>query len=168
MSVVWTDAAIADLRRLWAEKVRCALISEQLQRDHGLAITRNAVIGKARRLALMSRKPIRKVPKRVTRPRPPAPERASTTVNGVPMQMPIEPVPPPADAALGSLLSLRAGMCCFPVGDPKAAGFGFCGAASKPGSPYCAWHHGIAYVPLNPASKRRRQNRVERLARVLT
>jgi hypothetical protein len=35
--------------------------------------------------------------------------------------------------------------CVWPFGDPKSPAFRFCGAARRPGSPYCDDHHKRAY-----------------------
>lgn len=44
-----------------------------------------------------------------------------------------------------SLMDLREKMCHWPIGDPKKAGFHFCGDRSVPGLPYCAEHAAVAY-----------------------
>ena len=37
--------------------------------------------------------------------------------------------------------------CRWPIGDPKKAGFGFCGEPRQHGKPYCAAHCKLAYMP---------------------
>ena len=44
-----------------------------------------------------------------------------------------------------SLLELKARSCRWPNGDPKKAGFSFCGEESLAGLPYCAEHAAVAY-----------------------
>lgn len=39
------------------------------------------------------------------------------------------------------------GRCVYPLGDPQAADFRFCGGRATAGDPYCAEHHGICYRP---------------------
>lgn len=39
------------------------------------------------------------------------------------------------------------GGCVWPIGDPRDADFGFCGAARSGDGPYCAEHRKCAYVP---------------------
>jgi len=48
-----------------------------------------------------------------------------------------------------SLLQLRDWSCRWPVGDPRASSFGYCGDDKVPGAkyPYCAAHARIAYLP---------------------
>lgn len=43
------------------------------------------------------------------------------------------------------LVDLKAEECKFPIGDPRDDGFGFCGHARIPGSPYCSGHHRVAF-----------------------
>ena len=55
-----------------------------------------------------------------------------------------------------TLMELRESMCRWPLGDPAAAEFRFCGAKSPAGSgPYCCQHSRIAYQPA--LDKRRRE-----------
>ena len=48
-----------------------------------------------------------------------------------------------------SLESLRAGMCCWPEGDPGTVEFNFCGEPIVPEKPYCAKHCERAYIKPN-------------------
>ena len=51
-------------------------------------------------------------------------------------------------ASVVSLFDLRHGDCRWPFGDPGDDDFGFCGQrVEREGSPYCACHRRIAYVP---------------------
>jgi GcrA cell cycle regulator len=45
------------------------------------------------------------------------------------------------------VLTLRDGMCRWPVGEPKQPGFGFCGHSQVPGMSYCGHHARVAYQP---------------------
>lgn len=66
----WTEDAIARLRLLWAEGLSTAEIGRRLN------ISKNAVVGKAHRLALVARpSPIRRDPAGEARPRRPASPR---------------------------------------------------------------------------------------------
>lgn len=40
--------------------------------------------------------------------------------------------------------------CRWPIGDPQAAGFHFCGAQKVEGSPYCAFHMAKGFQPSRP------------------
>ena len=90
--------------------------------------SRNAVIGKAHRLGL-SGKPA----KAGTRPQPVAEPQS----NGA------------------TIFNLTDRMCKWPIGDPKEAGFHFCGRPAMTGLPYCGEHAAVAY---QPASSRRRDD----------
>lgn len=132
MTEVWTAERVEQLTSLWRDGLSCSRIAEAL----GHAVTRNAVIGKAHRLGLLSRKtPIKparqRVPSRAAiRPRKYVlPPRAPVVILDAP--------PPP----LIALTALTDETCRFPVGDPKVQGFGFCGVQVQEGSPYCPAHH---------------------------
>lgn len=64
---------------------------------------------------------------------------------------------PPASAGQGeapsgagcTLLALTERSCRWPVGDPGAPGFHFCGGPAFTGRPYCLFHARIAYQPLS-------------------
>ncbi len=86
-----------------------------------LGVSRNAVIGKVHRLKLSGR---------------PSPIR----------HRPIESLPlPPTGTA--TILALGDRSCKWPVGDPLAADFHFCGKHAAPGVPYCVEHAQQAYQP---------------------
>jgi GcrA cell cycle regulator len=53
-----------------------------------------------------------------------------------------------------NLLQLTEATCHWPVGDPGATDFFFCGGQANDGSPYCNYHSRVAY---QPASERRRE-----------
>jgi len=52
----------------------------------------------------------------------------------------------PKPAQIISLEALRAGMCCWPEGEPGKDNFRFCGDPIVPEKPYCAHHCERAYV----------------------
>ncbi len=61
-----------------------------------------------------------------------------------------------------TILELRKSMCRWPMGDPTAIEFRYCGARKTPGEgPYCAHHARIAYVP---QQDRRRERRIQKSA----
>lgn len=49
------------------------------------------------------------------------------------------------DGQVLSILDLKERMCRWPVGDPKEAGFGYCGGVAITNHPYCAEHVAIAF-----------------------
>lgn len=52
----------------------------------------------------------------------------------------------PVSPAVLALEHLRHDQCRFPIGNPKEAGFGFCGRKAADGRPYCAEHCAVAYI----------------------
>ncbi len=46
-----------------------------------------------------------------------------------------------------TLADLEADDCRWPIGDPRQAGFHFCGAQKEEGRPYCVAHWAISFVP---------------------
>ena len=55
-----------------------------------------------------------------------------------------------------TILELNDSKCHWPIGDPSAADFFFCGGKTMEGLPYCGYHSRVAY---QPASDRRRDRR---------
>lgn len=176
----WTDERRATLVKLWAEGRSASQIANHLG-----AVTRNAVIGIVHRMGLGGRatpsRP-RKAPSlraatSCAAPRPPKPAetglrappvaRATACNNNLNLgNGPRDPVGYPDGGvqllATCSLLQLERDMCRFPIGDPRAPDFGFCGRPQASGS-YCGHH---ASVVMNPAMDGKRRNGTE-LARNL-
>jgi GcrA cell cycle regulator len=127
-----------------------------------LGISRNSVIGRARRLRVkfersqgkVARPYIRKKQRppyegaeavRIRIPRRRGPDRY---VSAAPPTAP-EPTPPePAEqgATRCSLMELSATSCRWPIGDPRHPDFHFCGATRIEGLPYCGEHSRRAWV----------------------
>lgn len=165
----WTEQAVDVLRRLWCEEGMTANhVANILSVQFSGSLSRNSVIGKVNRLGLKQKekafkrkrllvkktRAIAKSPKAIAAALAPA-------LNQLPAisdQIAIEPaiIIEPDNSTLIGLFDLTETTCRFPIGDPREEGFGYCGAPSPfGGSPYCAFHHALAYVPQQPASKRR-------------
>ncbi len=109
-------------------------------------ISRNAVIGKANRLCL----PTKKQPPRVKPPpRPPRQFHPKPVVHYVEPPVPI-PELPFCNLSLGEL---RSDQCHYPSGD--YAPFVFCGQLSQRGSSFCPYHHRLVYRPVIPSVRDR-------------
>jgi GcrA cell cycle regulator len=155
----WTDVNVAELRKLWDEGLSTAEIGRCLN------ISKNAVVGKAHRLNLTTRKsPIKTNSQRQDcRPSPPRSPRLRTTLPTLPFLQralagpaivagPASPActAPSAAATLGAtqdrqpLSGVR--QCCWPIGDPGTPNFRFCDVPFLPGKPYCEAHARLAYV----------------------
>lgn len=153
----WTDERVARLTELW----NAGRSGTEIALDLG-GVTRSAVIGKVHRLGLDGRV-------QVQPPKPKAgPQRTATKAlltarstflgkmgAGSP---PIRPaasgpeiitMPPAAGPEMErcTLLQLREGKCRWPVGDPGAPDFFFCGSRTAEGLPYCTYHARVAYKP---------------------
>src|ERR1700744_3127574 len=138
-SVNWSEDRVEQLKNLWTE----GLSASQIARALG-GVTRNAVIGKVHRLGLAGRAS----PSRSERPRlPMAPK-----VPSVRSHLPAVPVVEEdhltlEDGSDATVLTISPRMCRWPIGDPAATEFHFCGRSPKSGSPYCEAHARKAYQP---------------------
>jgi GcrA cell cycle regulator len=143
VSPTWTDERIEQLKSFFTAGLSCSQIACEI------GVSRNAVIGKLNRLGL-------------ARGRTPATRRAERT--GAPrMRYPAviaqrqllravyaEALPEPEQVSVVSmarcsLLELGRETCRWPISDPDAADFSFCGNAAVAGLPYCAGHVRMAY-----------------------
>ncbi|EJF80250.1 hypothetical protein MCO_00467 [Bartonella sp. DB5-6] len=170
----WTCERVELLKKFWSEGLSASQIAAQLG-----GVSRNAVIGKVHRLKLPGRG---KTAQGVTRAqKTPATPSSSRVRRTTPTILPTDvtscsegetalktefiaedvteidvsaksSVVVPISRQL-NLLQLSENTCRWPVGDPLAADFHFCGADSGENSPYCAFHAKIAFQPI---SERRR------------
>jgi GcrA cell cycle regulator len=158
----WTEEAIARLRVLWDEGHSTAEIGRRM------AVSKNAVVGKAHRLNLPARpSPIRRdatgaarpaTPRRVTGPTLPPLSAALTAEREIVVAAPVAiqraPTPVAARPAPSPSAPLRAvpvsrgrnPSCCWPIGEPGTKSFRFCDAEAASGKPYCGEHAQLAYV----------------------
>lgn len=159
----WNDERVELLRKLWADGLSATQIAAELG-----GITRNAVIGKVHRLQLSGRaKPSSSVP-RIRKPRvstatfrPRMRFSGNNALEPDYEKVPVEDLDPLANVVpIGprvSITELNEKTCRWPIGDPGAEDFGYCGA--KPKSEkivYCPYHARVAYQPL---ADRRRERR---------
>lgn len=174
MTWLWTDERVELLKKLWND----GLSASQIAAEFG-GITRNAVIGKVHRLGLSGR--AKSPASSVSRPRKarptaayPRPARAQTTRGNTALAahaLPFIDMEPEAEAEpelidniipIGqrcTILQLTEATCHWPVGDPAAPDFFFCGGKALTGMPYCGYHSRVAY---QPAQDRRRDRRAAR------
>jgi GcrA cell cycle regulator len=144
----WTAEAIERLRALWAEGHSTAEIGRRM------AISKNAVVGKAHRLNLPARpSPIRRetlgdAPRQ-------APVRPLRTAGPMPRStLPQAAAAPSAPTASSQQPAVvrhfprfsTAKSCCWPIGEPGQPGFRFCTTTALTGKPYCTEHAAVAYV----------------------
>lgn len=168
----WTDERVELLKKLWADGLSASQIAGELG-----GITRNAVIGKVHRLGLSGRA---KAPSS-SAPRPRKPRTAPAFRAARPMtrgntalarhplaflevEVHTQPEPELMDNVIPigqrcSILQLSEATCHWPIGDPGAPDFFFCGGNSVGGLPYCAYHCRVAYQPVHDRRRDRRQAR---------
>jgi len=147
----WSKKRIALLSELWL----CGYSSGECARR--LGVSRNAAIGKLRRLGLlgrdrpqlpiMARAPAQlllKTSEQVSKPKP-RPQKPRNT-RPLPPPEPYQAPPPPPVPPIGSfgLLDLRHGHCRWP-GPQDRAPWTFCGAPQLFDSSYCKFHHELAH-----------------------
>jgi len=158
----WTDDRVDTLRKLWTEGLSASQIAAELG-----GVTRNAVIGKVHRLGLSGRAKgtsqtgggrRKKTATRAggyaktQKPGNTSGARKSEAAAAPARPAPVVDLPEPKPMML-SLLQLTENTCKYPIGDPQEEGFGFCGAKTRDGSPYCEYHCRLTY---QPAADRRR------------
>jgi GcrA cell cycle regulator len=166
--VTWTDERVELLKKLWADGLSASQIAGELG-----GITRNAVIGKVHRLGLSGRakSPSSAAP-RPRKARPPShvlrvvrPAVRGNTALALAYDLDAELEPEPIENVIPigqrrTILELNEETCRWPIGDPGAADFFFCGGKPTTGVPYCAYHSRIAYQPANDRRRDRRLFRV--------
>jgi GcrA cell cycle regulator len=151
----WTDDRVATLTKLWNDGESASAIAQTIGE-----VTRNAVIGKVHRLGLAGRAtssrkrsaarplilfPVRAPSRRRCLPRAHNANQGRTSaVRKPPLLLP--ELDPPPDMPV-TVQTLTAMSYRWPIGDPKAPGFHFCGRAKAPACPYCGHHAALAYQP---------------------
>jgi hypothetical protein len=147
----WTDAKSAQIRRMWDEE---GLSSGDIA--YVMGITRNAVIGRVRRMGLQFRKDTKVKPR--LKPRKQY-EKTSPTWR----QKPLLAVSLPGDTRplLGeawaplygiepvSLVDLDPGMCKWPIGEARP--YRFCGAHAD--GAYCEYHTALSVGQGTPSER---------------
>lgn len=137
----WTTERVDQLRRFVEAGFSCGQIAGEI------GLTRNAVIGKIHRLGLWRR--IDPALRAKTRPRRAAVFSQRRTLQVVFATAGAASIAA-ADEAVDttkrcSLLELAAGKCRWPINDPGANDFCFCGNEAVGGLSYCVGHARLAY-----------------------
>jgi len=142
---MWNDERIAELKRRWSGGESASQIALAMG-----APSRNSIIGKAHRLGLGQRAPLRK-PRKAKKAPPAVKIEVLAPVPQKPA--PVAPAAPYVPVARISHAELKPHHCQMPVGDPKQPGFGFCGQPRKIGKAYCPDCCGVAHVKPEPRSR---------------
>jgi len=153
-SATWTPDRIEQLRSCVAAGMTCSEIAAEI------GVTRNAVIGKIHRLGLSSGRPAgaparasTDCPPRARHPRVPTQRRLlrlAYAQASLSEQATLDASV--ASAHPCSLVEIAERQCRWPIGDPAAADFVFCGNDAVTGFTYCLGHARMAYRA--PASRR--------------
>jgi GcrA cell cycle regulator len=165
--MTWTDERVELLKKLWADGLSASRIAAELG-----GVSRNSVIGKVHRLGLSGRaksasasvpRQRKRVQHMMRLPRPGVRGNAVLAPMHV-FETDVEPEPAVVEniVPMGqrcSILELNESKCRWPIGDPSAADFFFCGGKTIEELPYCGFHSRIAYQPV---SERRRDKRPDR------
>lgn len=162
MTANWPKERCAKLRAFWNQGLVTRLIAE------ALGVSKNAVIGKVRRLHLPPRsspiqlplgsgtKPKRKRSTERRQGRPTCPAVTLHILGQQGLEMAVNNVLGQTELmevfqhqTLAPKPSESRGSCCWPIGDPGTPGFRFCEATAVLGKPYCREHCHVAYVQLS-------------------
>ena len=138
----WTPEKITQLTQLWAVGRTCSQIAAVIPGS-----TRNSIIGKVRRIGLANRAP--SGPRRAKGSRKPRQQTLVAILRPTQEPVPLEEPPPirlqGSTDGLVRLVDLTKMVCRWPVGDPRAKDFHFCGHKPKEGAIYCPYHCSVAY-----------------------
>ena len=143
----WTNERVAELKRCIEAGLTCSRIAAEI------GVSRNAVIGKLSRLGLSRRK---RAAARAPEAAPKRPVFRTRSLARILARHQIlnelAAVSPQSAAAIAildgrgcSLFELTPGKCRWPINDPGAANFCFCGNTQVQGLPYCLGHARLAY-----------------------
>ena len=140
--VDWDDNLIARLKALHKGGTRSfKQIAETLSHEFGIQLTKNACIGKARRLELEQR------PRSTPKPKPRAEKRTLNTPQLVPRPAVVTAWRVETPTLTGcnriTIYQLRGGLCHYPFGDKPP--YAYCGNTTARGTPWCPHHERIVY-----------------------
>ncbi|KAB2939429.1 MAG: GcrA cell cycle regulator [Hyphomicrobium sp.] len=164
--MAWTDERVELLKKLWGEGLSASQIAGRLG-----SVTRNAVIGKVHRLGLSGRATTSRMkshrPRQRMASKRMAKARFSATGNPAfrALYQETEVYVPAVEeiviplAERKTIQTLVECSCRWPIGDPQASDFHFCGKNKVPGLPYCEFHARRAFQP--PQARRRERETVE-------
>jgi len=139
----WTAERVERLRICIDSGLTCSQIAAEI------GVSRNAVIGKIHRLGLAPGRPAaaaaRVCPPRVRRPRLFGQRQALRLIHAGATPANEAAFALVESAARCSLAELAQGKCRWPISDPGATDFAFCGNDAVAGFSYCAGHARMAY-----------------------
>ena len=147
-SLTWSPKRVEQLKRCFNAGLTCSQIAREI------GVTRNAVIGKMNRMGLSQpRDPLAAPTRRHAKPTRPRSQRRWSPFTVADQRKLLRDAFPQArveeipihDGRGCTLLELAQGRCRWPINDPGAANFCYCGNEAFTGLPYCAGHARLAY-----------------------
>lgn len=139
----WTDSIVQRLRDLHATNLSFSEIAVELNEEFATSITRNACIGKSKRIGLPERAMTQAERGKLSHDK----WRMVRVKKAVPQQPKIS-VPKPSVEDVTplhvSFMDLERDQCRFPYGDGPS--FTFCGCRAFDGGSYCEPHHTLTHM----------------------
>jgi GcrA cell cycle regulator len=178
----WPQEHLDLCLQLWTEGRSASEVARELTAKFGVERTRNSVLGKLDRMkarkrgipqrknkkAGMSKSNFIRAPRRTETDRSRAGKENAVAasivrraLNRSPAALPPKPLPffeEPLVGLIDKLEHLTEHTCKWPIGDPLAAGFSFCGQEPQPGKPYCQAHALRAYAAPAPITASRQKS----------
>jgi GcrA cell cycle regulator len=164
----WTEERVELLRKLLEQRLSARVVALRLG-----GVTRNAVIGKAKREGFALQPPTSPpLPRHVVEAQTSAPRKRRVyvtpgriTQNVTPRvriapDYPAEPIVIHEDIYVAphlrkGVIDLEPGDCRWPIGDPRESEFHFCGGKALPGLSYCEGHCRRAHQTVQEVDARR-------------
>jgi len=158
----WSPEHSDALRKHLAERLTFSAIVKAINLKFRTAYTRNAAIGRAKRMGLagsdrpqplLQAKPPRL--ERIIKPRPVEPGSAALRWPTPPLEAQELPkLRAEVEPRHLSLIELERGDCHYPYGgDEEGEAITFCGHPRRPGSSYCAPHFHLSRNPVAPPER---------------
>jgi GcrA cell cycle regulator len=151
---IWASEHSDALRDCLSRGMSYGQAADAINARFGTEFTRNAAIGRAKRLGLKTAS-VRKILARPKRPArwgesaPKAPQKAAHPAAPAPVPEPVKPMKLRCVGISPRLISftdLEPGDCRYPYGGEKEGeAYAFCGHPRMPRSPYCRSHHALTH-----------------------
>ncbi len=154
--IFWDAGMDAELSRLCAQKLSCAVMANAISAKFNIIITRNSVIGRMHRLKIANgRRPTGRNRLKPRAAAPVAPKRKQGVLHPSFGDRTSKPLPKPVEAPVVispkmhvSIFKHKDGQCRWPVTEVQPlSNFRMCGGkVMKTGCPYCEAHWRLAWV----------------------
>jgi GcrA cell cycle regulator len=143
----WTDERVALLQQYVLDGLAASDAAQRMPINEGETLTRNSMIGKAKRLGI--RFGSKDLSASILWEKPKMPKSPKLPVAKILCKPASEKrKPAPSGFLHVSLMELAHTGCRFPLGDPHDDNFSYCGRRWQGETgPYCAFHRAIAYQP---------------------